>query len=577
MASNTAEQRHGVTAVRPSPDDATAIRADRDRFVAFAFSAADILLELDSSHVIRYAAGAVTALLGVSPADLDGRPLLSLAPAQARPVLGELLLAIHDGRRLEPMVIRLQGQAAPTPPMLVVGYQLSNLDNRIFLALRIARGLLAGPGTERQAGSGLYNADAFAAAASAKLEAGGTGKLTFIELDHLDDLARRLDVAAQQELATTIGQCLRASSIDGDTAGALDDGRFGLVHDADLDLDALGRRIEDCAKSIDPSGAGVGVRSATLDMKLDGVSEADAARALVYTIHRFSRQRGHPLTVEALSSGLAGRLDSTAKQMASVRSLIVGDHFAPHFQPIVQLKTRRTSHFEALVRFARSDLDLEPYEFIRFAEEVGLIAEFDIAMCRRVFDDLVGATEANRVNWPIAVNISGRSLEEPWFRSALKELLAAHPALRRYLMIEITESMALTDLPATNSFIQELRAEGHKVCLDDFGVGAVAFDYLRALEVDFVKIDGSYVRDAMASRKGGHFLKAIGGLCRDLGVATVAEMIEEEAQVPFLIACGIDYGQGHLFGRPNAKLIPTDPLPTARPVARRRGPVTRWE
>ena len=100
MASNTAEQRHGVTAVRPSPDDATAIRADRDRFVAFAFSAADILLELDSSHVIRYAAGAVTALLGVSPADLDGRPLLSLAPAQARPVLGELLLAIHDGRRL---------------------------------------------------------------------------------------------------------------------------------------------------------------------------------------------------------------------------------------------------------------------------------------------------------------------------------------------------------------------------------------------------------------------------------------------------------------------------------------------
>ena len=127
----------------------------------------------------------------------------------------------------------------------------------------------------------------------------------------------------------------------------------------------------------------------------------------------------------------------------------------------------------------------------------------------------------------------------------------------------------------TNAFIQELRAEGHKVCLDDFGVGAVAFEYLRALEVDFVKIDGSYVRDAMASKKGGHFLKAIGGLCRDLGIETVAEMIEAEAQVPFLVGCGIEYGQGHLFGRPAAKLVPTDPAP--RPIARRRGAVTRWE
>jgi EAL domain-containing protein (putative c-di-GMP-specific phosphodiesterase class I)/PAS domain-containing protein len=577
VAINNADHRHAAGTARPAPDEAAAIRADRDRFVAFAFSAADILLELDSTHVIRYAAGAVTALLGVGPADLEGRPLLSLAPVQARPVLGELLLAIHDGRRLEPMVVRLQGRGGPTPPMLVVGYQLSNLENRIFLALRMARGLLTGPGTEREAGSGLYSADAFAAAASAKLSKGGPGKLTFIELDRLDDLTGRLDAATQQELATTIGQCLRASSIDGDTAGALDDGRYGIVHDPSLDLDALGQRIEACAKAVDPKGKGVGVRSATLDMKLDGVSGADAARALVYTIHRFSRQRGHPLTVEALSSGLAHKLDSTAKQMASVRSLIVGDHFAPHFQPIVQLMTRRTSHFEALVRFARSDLDLEPYEFIRFAEEVGLIAEFDFAMCRRVFDDLVAATESSRVNWPIAVNISGHSLEEPWFRSALKELLAAHPALRRYLMVEITESMALTDLPATNAFIQELRAEGHKVCLDDFGVGAVAFDYLRALEVDYVKIDGSYVRDAMGSRKGGHFLKAIAGLCRDLGIATVAEMVEEEAQVPFLVACGIDYGQGHLFGRPAARPVATDPLPAARPAARRRGPITRWE
>src|SRR5690606_8003103 len=204
VASNSASRQPVRESGRPAPGGEAALRADRDRFVAFAFSAADILLELDSSHAIRYAAGAVTALLGATPAALEGRPLLTLAPAQARPVLGELLLAIHDGRRLEPMVVRLQGPSGPTPPMLVVGYQLSNLDNRIFLAFRTARGLFAGPGTERRSGSGLYDTDAFAAAASAKLEGGAEGKLTFIELDRLDGLTSRLDVATQQELAMTI-------------------------------------------------------------------------------------------------------------------------------------------------------------------------------------------------------------------------------------------------------------------------------------------------------------------------------------------------------------------------------------
>jgi EAL domain-containing protein (putative c-di-GMP-specific phosphodiesterase class I) len=99
--------------------------------------------------------------------------------------------------------------------------------------------------------------------------------------------------------------------------------------------------------------------------------------------------------------------------------------------------------------------------------------------------------------------------------------------------------------------VRGLRDAGHKVCLDDFGAGASAFHYLRALEVDVVKIDGVYVRDALKTGKGQAFLKAMTGLCNDLGIATVAEMVESTNALAFLRACGVAYGQGYLFGRPS--------------------------
>jgi EAL domain-containing protein (putative c-di-GMP-specific phosphodiesterase class I) len=109
-------------------------------------------------------------------------------------------------------------------------------------------------------------------------------------------------------------------------------------------------------------------------------------------------------------------------------------------------------------------------------------------------------------------------------------------------------------LDAVSNVVRGLRKAGHKVCLDDFGAGASAFQYLRALEVDVVKIDGIYVRDALKTGKGQSFLKAMAGLCNDLGIATVAEMVENTNALAFLRACGVAYGQGYLFGRPSENI-----------------------
>ena len=90
--------------------------------------------------------------------------------------------------------------------------------------------------------------------------------------------------------------------------------------------------------------------------------------------------------------------------------------------------------------------------------------------------------------------------------------------------------------------------------MDDFGAGASGFQYLKAIEADYVKIDGMYIRDALGSRNGRAFLKSMAELCRDLGIKTVGECVEDTAQAEFLKKIGVDYGQGYLFGRPEARV-----------------------
>jgi EAL domain-containing protein (putative c-di-GMP-specific phosphodiesterase class I) len=212
---------------------------------------------------------------------------------------------------------------------------------------------------------------------------------------------------------------------------------------------------------------------------------------------------------------------------------------------------------------------------ITFAERTGLICDFDLAMCEKVLVWLERECAAGH-NHHVAVNLSGRSIGSTAFVEALHRLLALYTSLRGNVLFEITESARIQDLDAVSNIVRGLREAGHKVCLDDFGAGASAFQYLRALEVDVVKIDGVYVRDALKTAKGQSFLKAMAGLCNDLGIATIAEMVESTNALAFLRACGIAYGQGYLFGKPSdnihdfARPRPLQPV-AAKPGVRDRG------
>jgi EAL domain-containing protein (putative c-di-GMP-specific phosphodiesterase class I) len=280
-----------------------------------------------------------------------------------------------------------------------------------------------------------------------------------------------------------------------------------------------------------------------------GIGPEDAARALAFALGRLSTADAKEFSLSSLAQGFRAQIAETVHRIAQLRAATKGNTLQVAFQPIVALGSLHLHHHEMLARF---EPNVSPAELIHFAEKIGMIEDIDLAMCRRaiaVLRDLDGPA------LDLAVNISGKSLDSDVFVDALVKLLAPHAKLGKQILFEITESTAIQDLNRVERILSALRKSGHRICLDDFGAGASSFTYLQALSVDFVKIDGGYVSRMRDSAKDRAIVKAMVSLCRDLGVGVIAEMVERVDQAHALMAMGIGYGQGYLFGRPSAMMI----------------------
>ena len=342
--------------------------------------------------------------------------------------------------------------------------------------------------------------------------------------------------------------------MNGASAGRLEGEKFGIVHEPGLNIEALEKSLEEKTKDADPEGEGMDVGAQTVDLDAT-MSEEDNAKALLYTINKFSESHGD-FTIGELTDGYKKMMDETQEKIRAFKTTIATGEFDALFQPIVELSTRFVHHYEGLARLRVSGPEASPFSFITFAEEVGVIGDFDLAMIEKIAEKIKKARAAGDI-LSIAVNVSGRSIESPMFLDALHALLKDCSSIREELMFELTESSKIEDLETTNNVIQGLRELGHHVCLDDFGAGAAAYQYLRALEVDYVKIDGIYVQEALSTKNGKAFLKSMSTLCRDLNIHTVAEMIEDEETAEFLQEIGVRYGQGYLFGKPGVGVAST--------------------
>ena len=253
-----------------------------------------------------------------------------------------------------------------------------------------------------------------------------------------------------------------------------------------------------------------------------------------------------------------------------LRKALEGGQFELHYQPQIEVRTGKIVGIEALIRWNHPTLGLlTPGHFIGVAEEAGLIMDIWEWVMVTALIQHNAWLEQGLPAVTIAVNLSSVQFDDPGLAERVRESARVVGVPLDYLELEVTESMLMRDFDATLKTLTALRAMGVKIAIDDFGTGYSSLAYLRRLPVDKLKLDQSFTRDVGQKEGDGAIIKAVMAMAQSLHLAVVAEGVETQAQIDFLLGLGCTTVQGYMLGRPLPAAATADLL--RERVTERRG------
>ncbi|MBA4381253.1 MAG: diguanylate cyclase [Sideroxydans sp.] len=394
--------------------------------------------------------------------------------------------------------------------------------------------------------------------------------LMFLDLDRFkevnDSLGHDTGDALLIEAAQRIAACVRES----DTVARLGGDEFTIIL-AELDDRASVERIAaDILRSLSlPFELGVDTAyvSASIGITLypedatnleDMLKNADQA---MYVAKNAGRNRFSYFT-NAMQEAALYRLH----MLNDLRNALAEQQFELHYQPIVDIHTGRIHKAEALLRWFHPKRGLiSPAEFIPLAEESGLIHEIGDWVFQQAVAQALDWTKRYGSDFQISVNKSPIQIQSKSERCQWKEHLTKTRLSGKNLVIEITEGVLLDHTPAVISELLAFRDAGIQVAIDDFGTGYSALSYLKKLDIDYVKIDQSFILNLQADDNDKALAEAIVVMAHKLGLKVIAEGVETQQQLDLLAKMGCDYAQGFLYSR---ALTPAD---FSRLMERQRG------
>lgn len=225
------------------------------------------------------------------------------------------------------------------------------------------------------------------------------------------------------------------------------------------------------------------------------------------------------------------------------------------FQPVVHLNSGNISHYEVLLRMRGEDgKTITPDNFIPAAERMGLIHGIDLWVVENAIDFLA-ALPPYMSYVSLAINLSGAAFQYPDLLQVIRDKLELTWIDAGRLTFEITETAAVDNFEKTRNMINKIRALGCKFALDDFGAGFCSFNYLKTFPVDYVKIDGQFVRNLLNDETDQILVKSMVEIAGKLGKKTIAEFVETPNTALKLKEIGVNLGQGYAFGKPERNLL----------------------
>ncbi|MGZ9032994.1 MAG: EAL domain-containing protein [Rhodospirillales bacterium] len=486
---------------------------------------------------------------------------------------GRLLLSARDGRRT-PVRVRaapLRAQAGGVRGAVLVLRE----DPHAHQA-----GTRSGAG-DRDRLTGLIGRREFErrldTASSSARQYGRSQVLVYIDVDHFKQVNEAVGRVGGDAVLRQVANLLRARFRERDTLARLGGDTFGLLLD-NCSLEEAERIAETIVASFAASRFTVpGSDAITVTPSIGLVevtSSSGTAQQLLsqadlacYTAKELGRGRSHIYR----SDTQTGETSPIVLFPQEFRTALEQDRFQLYYQPIVPLQQGGglPVHYEFLLRHRTDSGHLVlPSTLIAAAERHGLMAAVDRWVIRAALAHLAGhRTRFGRGT--IAINLSGNSLDDPGVVDYVIEQLAANDIDATMVCFEITESEAIRDLAHAANVARGLKELGCAIALDDFGSGQSSFTYLKALPADYLKIDGSFVREVTESPVDRSIVTAINATGRIMGLKTIAEFAHSEAIIDCLRDLGVDYAQGDAVAPPR----PVPPLDgKAEPAPARREP-----
>lgn len=380
--------------------------------------------------------------------------------------------------------------------------------------------------------------------------------LLFLDLDHFKDVNDTVGHAAGDELLRTVGHMLREGLREADTAARQGGDEFAFIlhscsleeaqQTADRILASLRKHeFQVGGQSFKISGS-IGIALIPRDGRTPAelLSNADLA---MYRAKETGREKHAAFSEE---TELHEKLEASMGLRRQISDAIASKSLRLFAQPLLHLERNEITQYEVLVRMIdKSNRSIRADTFIRAAERFGMIREIDRWVIREAIH-LGAACERAGQPTVLAINLSGKSFGDANMLRLIRETLAEASVDPQRFVFEVTESAAIENIDEATAFSAELREIGCKFALDDFGAGLSSFQQLKSLEVDLIKIDGSFIQDLPRNEVDRHLVRAITEMAAALGKESVAEYVSDEETLTLLRELGVDYAQGFYIGEP---------------------------
>ncbi|MEO1310725.1 MAG: bifunctional diguanylate cyclase/phosphodiesterase [Pseudomonadota bacterium] len=429
--------------------------------------------------------------------------------------------------------------------------------------------------------TGQLNRAAFCARLSEALNdeaAATTSAYLLIAIDDLGGINAEFGFEIADEVIRGLSARIRANLKTEDVLGRVAGNKFGVIL-FDCGPEEIRERCADLMNAVrgdliatagGPVSTSISIGAAPLAADIDG---AEIAMVRGEAALNHARKMG-PSSWTVFTE----KIDrvSQRKRNAEVSDLILSAlnerRITLAYQPIVTDVDETPSHYECLIRMRDVDGGVVPApEFIPAAERLGLVHLLD----RRVLE-LATATLNEKDDIKVNVNVSWETIKDPVWVEGYLAHLRANARVADRITVELTETQAIDAFDATADFVAEIKELGCQFAIDDFGAGYTSFRNLKALDIDMLKIDGSFVSGVASSRENQLFVRTLLDLARNFEVRTVAEWVDSETDALMLKGLGVDYLQGFLIGVPeldpewavDAKSIGRPPMQRDRRVNR---------